>query len=118
MASLSFRWVACGSDIKLAPWRFRLEAAGMKGWRERAADIFTKQREIAAKMKSAPGPVPSDFPAGPRKRRVGRVLGALPMDGSGLLEVHKRHECRAALSPKRHEKRERVIGERNGNGLL
>ena len=36
--------------------------AGMKGWRERAADIFTKQREIAAKMKSAPGPVPSDYP--------------------------------------------------------
>ena len=32
----------------------------MKGWRERAADIFTKQGEIAAKMKSAPGPVPSD----------------------------------------------------------
>ena len=33
----------------------------MNGWRERAADIFTKYREIAAKMKSAPGPGPSDF---------------------------------------------------------
>ena len=33
----------------------------MKGWRERAADIFTKHGEIEAKMKSAPGPVPSDF---------------------------------------------------------
>ena len=38
------------------------EEAEMKGWRECAADIFTKQREIAAKMKSAPGSVPSDFP--------------------------------------------------------
>ena len=37
------------------------EEAGMKGWREGAADIFTKHGEIAAKMKSAPGPVPSDF---------------------------------------------------------
>ena len=32
----------------------------MKGWCERAADIFAKHGEIAAKMKSAP--VPSDFP--------------------------------------------------------
>ena len=29
----------------------------MKGWRERAADIFAKHGEIAAKMKSAPGPL-------------------------------------------------------------
>ena len=36
------------------------EEAGMKGWRERAADIFAKQREMAAKMKSAPGPVPTN----------------------------------------------------------
>ena len=28
----------------------------MKGWRERAADIFAKHGEIAAEMKSAPGP--------------------------------------------------------------
>ena len=28
----------------------------MKGWREYAADIFAKYGEIAAKMKSAPGP--------------------------------------------------------------
>ncbi|MBQ6329353.1 MAG: hypothetical protein IJI35_10095 [Kiritimatiellae bacterium] len=33
----------------------------MNGWRERAADILTKQREIAAKMKSALGPGTSDF---------------------------------------------------------
>ena len=32
------------------------EEAGMKGWRERAADIFAEHREIAAKMKSVPGP--------------------------------------------------------------
>ena len=32
----------------------------MKGWRERAADIFAKHGEIAAKKKSAPGPRPSD----------------------------------------------------------
>ena len=40
-------------------WRLLLggaEEAGMKGWRERAADIFAKHGEIAAKMKSAPGP--------------------------------------------------------------
>ena len=37
------------------------EEAGMKGWRERAADIFTKHGKIAEKMKSAPGSVPSDF---------------------------------------------------------
>ena len=29
----------------------------MKGWREHAADIFAKHGEIAAKMKSATGPV-------------------------------------------------------------
>ena len=34
--------------------------AGMKGWRERAADIFTNRGEIAAKMKSALGPGTSD----------------------------------------------------------
>ena len=38
----------------------RAEEAGMKGWRERTAGIFTKHSAIAAKMKSAPGPVPSD----------------------------------------------------------
>ena len=31
----------------------------MKGWRERAADVFTKHGEIEAKMKSAPGPTDS-----------------------------------------------------------
>ena len=36
------------------------EEAGMKGWRGRAADIFAKHGEIAEKMKSAPGPGPSD----------------------------------------------------------
>jgi hypothetical protein len=35
------------------------EEAGMKGWRGHAADIFAKHGEIAAKMKSAPGPGPS-----------------------------------------------------------
>ena len=33
----------------------------MKGWRERVADIFTKHGEIAAKMKSAPGPGTTDL---------------------------------------------------------
>ena len=33
----------------------------MKGWRERAADIFAKHGEIAAKMKSAPGPGTTDL---------------------------------------------------------
>ena len=33
----------------------------MKGWRERASDIFAKHGEIASRMKSAPGPDPSDF---------------------------------------------------------
>ena len=35
--------------------------SGMKGWRERAADIFAKHGEIAAKMKPAPGPGTTDF---------------------------------------------------------
>ena len=33
----------------------------MKGWRGHAADIFAKHGEIASKMKSVPGPDPSDF---------------------------------------------------------
>ena len=33
------------------------EEAGMKGWRERAADIFIKHGGIAAKMKSASRPL-------------------------------------------------------------
>ena len=33
----------------------------MKGWRERAADVFAEQGSIAAKMKSAPGPGTLDF---------------------------------------------------------
>ena len=33
----------------------------MKGWREHAADIFTKHGIIAAKMKSALGPGPLDY---------------------------------------------------------
>ena len=37
------------------------EEAGMKGWRERAADVLQKHGEIASKMKFAPGPDPSDF---------------------------------------------------------
>ena len=36
----------------------------MKGWRERAADIFAKHGEIEAKMKSALGPVPLDSAPG------------------------------------------------------
>ena len=33
------------------------EEAGMKGWRERAADICAKHGKIASKMKFASGPV-------------------------------------------------------------
>ena len=33
------------------------EEAGMKGWRGRAADIFTKHGKIAEKMKSASRPL-------------------------------------------------------------
>ena len=43
------------------------EEAGMKGWRERVADIFTKRGEIAAKMKSASGPL--RFPASSTTRK-------------------------------------------------
>ena len=32
------------------------EEAGMKGWRECAADMLQKRGVIASKMKSAPGP--------------------------------------------------------------
>ena len=41
-----FGWILGGAKEK-----------GMKGWRERAADIFAKHCEIAEKMKSAPGPL-------------------------------------------------------------
>ena len=36
----------------------------MKGWRERAADVFTAQASIATKMKSAPGACPLGFAKG------------------------------------------------------
>ena len=39
------------------PWRFRPKEAGMNVWRGRAADIFANHGEIAAKMKSALGPL-------------------------------------------------------------
>jgi hypothetical protein len=45
------------------------EEAGMKGWRERVADIFTKQGEIAAKMKSAPGPGTTDLQTKAQERQ-------------------------------------------------
>ena len=48
---MSVRYRHCAHE------RPHLKEAGMKGWRERAADIFTKHGEIAAKMKSAPRPV-------------------------------------------------------------
>ena len=50
MKKSSVRLVLCGA-----------EEAGMKGWRGHAADIFAKHGKIAAKMKSASGPGPSDF---------------------------------------------------------
>ena len=31
------------------------EEAGMKGWRERAADVFTEKDSVVAKTKFAPG---------------------------------------------------------------
>ena len=40
------------------------EEAGMKGWRGRAADVFTEPGEIAANMKSVPGSGTSDLPPG------------------------------------------------------
>ena len=49
----------------------------MKGWRERAADIFTKQREIAANMKFAPRAGTTDFFENlPTKMGLSRVLSA------------------------------------------
>ena len=47
------------NHLKLAA--FGSDPMTFKGWRERAADIFAKQGEIAAKMKSAPGPGTTDL---------------------------------------------------------
>ena len=44
----------------------------MKGWRERAADVFAKHGEIAAKMKFASGPGPSDLQRDGRAGRLAR----------------------------------------------
>ena len=48
--------VGLGIVVGLRMFSCGAEEAGMKGWRERAADIFAKHGEIAAEMKSAPGP--------------------------------------------------------------
>ena len=48
-------------ELRLRHARGDMPVMRMKGWRKRAADIFAKHGEIAAKMKSAPGPGPSDF---------------------------------------------------------
>ena len=49
----------------------------MKGWRERAADVFAEQGSIAAKMKSAQGPGTTDFFENlPTKMGLSRVLSA------------------------------------------
>ncbi len=42
-------------------FRAGAEEAGMKGRRERVADIFAKHGATAAKMKSAPGPGTTDL---------------------------------------------------------
>ena len=59
------RWcdrLGANSRSRFGGWfRAGAEEAGMKGWRERAADIFTKHDKIAAKMKSAPGPGTTDL---------------------------------------------------------
>ena len=47
----------CGKILYVLTEFSGAEEAGMKDWRGRAADVFTDQGEIAAKMKSAPGPV-------------------------------------------------------------
>ena len=50
------------------------EEAGMKGWRGRAADVFTDQGEIAAKKKSALGP---------------GLVGLYPHFGYGIIRTAK-----------------------------
>ena len=52
----------------------------MKGWRERAADIFAKHGEIAAKMKSDLGPGTTII-LGVRRTRRRTVLGAFRRRG-------------------------------------
>ena len=51
---------ATGSALSLRQVSGGAKEAGIKGWRERAADVFTDQGEIEAKKKFAPGSVPSD----------------------------------------------------------
>ena len=48
--------VECDASVSIVMFLAGAEEAGMKGWRGRVADIFTKHGATAAKMKSAPGP--------------------------------------------------------------
>ena len=58
------------------------EEAWMKGWRERAADIFTKHGEIAVKMKPASEPL--GFGTSDSPHRFHRLVprGVLPARGA------------------------------------
>ena len=61
------RWWKVSWDVGNSNRRKRKgdgEGTGMKCWRKRAADIFAKYGIITAKMKLAPGSVPSVFLAG------------------------------------------------------
>ena len=55
--SLWRAWKSCGCAMRGGD----MPVMRMKGWRGRAADIFAKHGEIAAKMKSAPGPGTTDL---------------------------------------------------------
>ena len=63
----------------------------MKGWRERAADIFTNRGEIAAKMKSALGPGTTDCELGQRAScplRTG-TTGVPPVAKEAVMKVRR-----------------------------
>ena len=69
-------------SLRLASTPGRGGRSGDEGLRKRTADIFAKHGEIAAKMKSAPGPGPSDFRLHRRRERQdgseALALGWLP----------------------------------------
>ena len=83
MASLSFRWVACGSDIKLATWRFRLEGGGEEGLARTRGVCVAETRRNRGKNEVRPGAWPLGFAfAAHEKTRKGSG-GSGGLGGSG-----------------------------------
>ena len=61
----------------------------MRGWRERAADVFAEQDSIAAKMKFAPGPGPLLFRQASSSAASGRTARRSDSEVKYIVRMHK-----------------------------